>query len=523
MSTRQHFLFLLVTIFVSLVLCGELIEVNSTTIGEAKIGRIWLALGVLFSEWIMYLFIHEYCEFKRNNLIVYTLLVIHVFCFAMVQANNTYHLYYAKMDFKIVNGYGHIITEPGFACYLHRVVIAYYVVAIPYICIDYYKKHKTKKGIKTALLLSLCIIIPAIGYIVSVVGVFGVYDITPIAYVISLIISFIMLINKRLFDTLEVARSNLISNLGDAVIVLDGDLQILYMNNKAKDIFPDVDDNFETCNMIATLCAKATLQYENDGKTYNLRMTNIHNGRKISGYTLVFSDVTELVDYAGQLEEQVKSKVSEIERIQHQVLISFANMIEMRDGMTGQHVKRTSEYVRVLIEGLIKRQMYKDELTEESSGIIISAAALHDIGKIAISDMILQKPGKLTNDEFEIIKTHSEIGGYIIDEVLKEVGNNAYLAEARKMAMHHHEKWDGSGYPDKLSGDSIPLSARIMAIADVFDALISKRQYKDAFSLDKAFYIIEESSGSHFDPELVAVFLEERPQIETVVEKLKDE
>ena len=134
--------------------------------------------------------------------------------------------------------------------------------------------------------------------------------------------------------------------------------------------------------------------------------------------------------------------------------------------------------------------------------------------------MILQKPASLTAEEFEVIKTHSEIGGQMIDEILTEVGDNDYLGEAKKMAVFHHERWDGTGYPKGLAGDEIPLAARIMAVADVFDALISERQYKRAYTMDEAFAIIEASRGSHFDPVVAGVFLELRPEIEKVVARL---
>lgn len=151
------------------------------------------------------------------------------------------------------------------------------------------------------------------------------------------------------------------------------------------------------------------------------------------------------------------------------------------------------------------------------------AAPLHDIGKINISDTVLNKPGRLTAEEFEIIKTHSAEGGKIIRQTLTNIESEEYLKMAEDMAMYHHEKWNGSGYPAHLAGEQIPLAARIMAVVDVFDALTSKRVYKDAFSIDKAFQIMEESSGSHFDPAIVGEFLSMRDEIEAIMVILQDQ
>lgn len=201
-------------------------------------------------------------------------------------------------------------------------------------------------------------------------------------------------------------------------------------------------------------------------------------------------------------------------RLQDGVIISIANLIEDRDLETGEHVKRTSFYVELLARKAKADGVYGDILTEEYIERLAKAAPLHDIGKISVSDSILLKPGKLTSEEFEKMKSHASEGGKIIRQVFGELEDEEYVVMAADVARSHHEKWDGSGYGLGLVGDDIPLCARIMAIADVFDALVSKRCYKEAFPLDKAFEIIAESTGSHFDPKLAEVFLKLRPEIE---------
>lgn len=202
----------------------------------------------------------------------------------------------------------------------------------------------------------------------------------------------------------------------------------------------------------------------------------------------------------------------EVLKLQKHVIVGMANLIESRDGETGEHVKRTSDYVEMISKYLLSEGSYEqmDATYQEN---MVKAAPLHDIGKIKVPDSILQKPGKLTPEEFEIIKQHATKGGEIIYSIMRNIEEKEYLDIAHDVAMYHHEKWDGSGYPEGLKGENIPLCARIMAIADVFDALVSKRCYKEAFPFERAYEMIEESSGTHFDPQIVEVFVKLKPEI----------
>lgn len=222
----------------------------------------------------------------------------------------------------------------------------------------------------------------------------------------------------------------------------------------------------------------------------------------------------EIEEYRKDLEGIVRRQTAKIEKIQREIIISLANMIESRDDNTGQHVKRTSQYVEMIVNELKNRNMYEEIINDAYVYNLIKAAPMHDIGKIKIPDQVLQKPGKLTEEEFEIMKQHSSEGGKIIRKIMTQIEEEEYIEVAYNVATYHHEKWNGKGYPEGIAGENIPLEARIMAVADVFDALISKRCYKEAMSLDKAFEIIEESENEHFDPQIAQVFLELRPQIE---------
>lgn len=233
-----------------------------------------------------------------------------------------------------------------------------------------------------------------------------------------------------------------------------------------------------------------------------------------------------LEKYKVGLEKEIKEKTrvlqnhnEKIINIQNNTIIGMANLIENRDGDTGEHIKRTSFYVRELALSAKRHGYCRDILTEHYIDLLVKAAPMHDIGKISVPDSILQKPGKLTKEEFEIIKRHAAEGGRIVREVLGQIEEKEYVDIAAEVASAHHEKWDGSGYPLGLAGDKIPLSARIMALADVFDALVSERCYKPPLTPDEAFLIIESSAGTHFDPTLTKLFLDLREKICTLLEE----
>lgn len=202
-----------------------------------------------------------------------------------------------------------------------------------------------------------------------------------------------------------------------------------------------------------------------------------------------------------------------------EMIMGFGTLVENKDGSTGGHIRRTTAYVKLLSEELCRRGLYRDVLTRDYLRCLERAASMHDIGKIAIPDHILQKPGRLTQEEYAVMKTHAVRGGEIVRETFGHLDEEQYERLAYLVVRYHHERWDGSGYPEGLRGENIPLCARIMAVADVFDAVSAKRCYRDAMPLDACFRIIEEGSGRDFDPVLAEVFLEMRDRVEAIYEK----
>jgi len=216
--------------------------------------------------------------------------------------------------------------------------------------------------------------------------------------------------------------------------------------------------------------------------------------------------ITERTAIINERTEMLKQRTEKLLRLQNSMISVLASMVENRDKLTGEHISRTTKFIKILIDAMVERGLYKEEMSDWDFDVVISSARMHDLGKITVTDLILNKPGKLTEEEFEIIKTHAAEGEKIIDDIMSESGDEAFLQSAKLFAGYHHERWDGMGYPRGLKGKDIPLQGRIMAIADVYDALVSDRSYKNAFPHEKAVEIILESRGKQFDPQIVDVF-----------------
>lgn len=249
----------------------------------------------------------------------------------------------------------------------------------------------------------------------------------------------------------------------------------------------------------------------------HFRTLRIETGDEIENLYHSFSmTIEETVRYIASIQEQ--SQV--INRMQNGLILVLADMVESRDQCTGDHVRKTAAYCRIILEQLRKDGLFTDLLTDEYIDDVVNSAPLHDIGKIKVSDAILNKPGKLTDEEFEEMKKHTLAGNEIIQQAMELVSSDTgYLREAKNLATYHHEKWNGKGYPMGLAGEDIPLSARVMAVADVFDALVSRRSYKEPFSFEKAMSIIDEGSGNHFDPRVVKAFDEVKDQAKEISER----
>jgi len=237
--------------------------------------------------------------------------------------------------------------------------------------------------------------------------------------------------------------------------------------------------------------------------------------KRIELHLIIVSQKNELVDFNENLQEKVDAKTKTVVELQNAILTTMTKLVDCRDDITGGHILRTQRYMEAFLNESIKENYYNNELLSCDIDHLILSTQLHDVGKIAIKDSILLKPGKLTAEEFDEVKKHAKFGEDVITEIQESSTDHKFLEYAKILAGTHHEKWDGSGYPRGLKGEEIPLLGRIMAIVDVYDALVSDRPYKQGFSHEKSVSIIVEGKGSHFDPELVDLFL-------TVADKFKN-
>jgi len=253
-----------------------------------------------------------------------------------------------------------------------------------------------------------------------------------------------------------------------------------------------------------------------DKKTGKLTSLDIHTGDEIEE---LYESISRMATGIDEQIRELRYYASSTAQMQNGLIMTMADMVENRDSDTGAHIQKTAAYVRIILEGLKKKGYYHEKLSSKYISDVVMSAPLHDVGKINIPDAILNKPGKLTDEEYEIMKTHTTAGKQIIENAINKVQGENYLKEARNMAAYHHERWDGKGYPEGLREEVIPLSARVMAVADVFDALASPRIYKPAFPFEKAIGIIEEGSGTQFDPKCVEVFLESLDEVKAVLKK----
>jgi len=229
--------------------------------------------------------------------------------------------------------------------------------------------------------------------------------------------------------------------------------------------------------------------------------------KRVDVHVLVESQKKELQHINENLQQIVEEKTEAVLELQNAVLKTMSNLVEYRDDVTGGHVERTEHFLQLLMAEMLNQKVYHDVLETWDLKLFLQSAQLHDVGKIAIRDNILMKPGPLTKDEFEEMKKHTTFGEKVIEKIQQSSRESVFLTHAKIMAGTHHEKWAGAGYPRGISGANIPLQGRLMALVDVYDALISERPYKKAFTPDEAMKIIREGSGVQFDPALVEVFI----------------
>ena len=360
-------------------------------------------------------------------------------------------------------------------------------------------------------------------------------ELVPASFTLAMLVYLIIVHRICLYDITDIAIDSLVQTGDTGFVSVDFKGNYLGSNTTAKAIMPELNELTvdrpvaRDSNMDRTIVAwlnafnndeaENTFLLERDGRFYQIQVGYLFDGYRKRGYQLFITDDTPdrqyinlLGNFNTELKREVDEKTAHIVAMHDNLILSMATMVESRDNSTGGHIRRTSEGVRLLTEQIRSDDAFG--LSEEFCKKLIKAAPMHDLGKIAVDDAVLRKPGRFTPEEFEKMKAHAAEGARIVHEVLKDTDDADFRRIAENVAHYHHERWDGSGYPEGLKGEAIPIEARIMAIADVYDALVSKRIYKESMPFDQAHAIIMEGMGRHFDAKLEPYYLRARPNLE---------
>ncbi len=364
-------------------------------------------------------------------------------------------------------------------------------------------------------------------------------EILPAGYVLAQIVYLVIAHYTCLYEVSDVAVDSINESGTTGFISFDFKYNYLGSNPTARKIFLNlneliVDYPLKRSQTLNDLFLPQIKKFENDEKqdrfyyqkddmTYQVIINYLIHDQKKHGYQLIVTDDTQNQNYISllnhfndELEDEVERKTADVVKMHNRLLRSMAKLVESRDNSTGGHIVRTSDVVEILMGEIVKDKEFVEQnrITDTFVKNIIKAAPLHDIGKIAVPDAILQTQKRYTPAEFEKMKVHAAKGAEILYSILEDTNDEEFRKMAENVAHYHHERMDGSGYPEGLKGEEIPLEARIMAIADVYDALVSKRCYKDSMSFEKADSIMMDSMGKHFDIRLKIFYLAARPKIE---------
>ena len=526
--------------FIPIVNLGYYILASSQTVPEAILGIKISYLGGYAHIFIMYA-IFNLCNLNIKKSIKLILLGISTFFFLSSLSIGSSSIFYKSISGEIVGNNLILHKEYGILHTLYYIQILIYMVIT--ICATIYAFRKKNDVSRCNLRYMLaCEAIPVLTFFIGRLFHLKV-DLLPLSYVLSEAV--LLMISRRivLYDVTETVIETIALNGKTGFVSFDDSFNYLGSNQLAKNIYPElkelkVDDSVLQHPKLSrdvidnirkyVINPKKNSFLKNFGEQiYQVDINRLYDGRVNRGYILYMQDDTKdqkyislLNGFNDKLRDEVNQKTENIVAMHNKLILSMAAMVESRDNSTGGHIKRTSDVVNILIEE-IQKDKSDDRLilTNEFCYNIIKAAPMHDLGKIAVDDAVLRKPGRFTDEEFEKMKTHAEEGARIVHEILKDTDDQVFHILAENVAHYHHERWDGSGYPKGLKGEEIPLEARIMAVADVYDALVSKRVYKEAMSFEKADSIMMESFGKHFDKQLEKYYVAARSKLEDYYSK----
>ena len=536
MMWHKHFdvHFTLIFVFLPISILGTYMLSVSSNLEEALLANRILYLGPCFGVPFLSLMIFYLCRVNVNRVIKAILLLMNSAIYASVLLPpGTAFSIYDSCSFEIKDGTGNLIKDYG---QMHKLFIIMLIVyAVMCLCVLTYAFFRKKEASRMTILLLFVLEILSTGSYFARRLFDMPIEPTPFVYVLGQLIILFIVYRIGLYDVNDSGIDSLVERGNTGFISFDYKLRYLGSNETAKKFWPEIErlrvdrsvEEFPEFKDTAVKWihrfvhdeSKNEYHFEKDGKNYQVDVNYLYDGRRRRGYQFFITDDTadqeyiKLISrYNDELNEEVEEKTRHIVKMHDNLILSMATMVESRDNSTGGHIRRTSTCVKLLIDEMKKDNV--PELTDEFCKNVIKAAPMHDLGKIAVDDAVLRKPGKFTPEEFEKMKKHAPEGAKIVHEILKDTDDESFRVIAENVAHYHHERWDGSGYPSGLKGEQIPLEARIMAIADVYDALVSKRVYKERMSFEQADSIIMEGMGKHFDKGLEKYYVAARPHLE---------
>ncbi len=536
--------FTMIFTLVPIACLGYFLFSQSENLREAVAAVKIIYLGGCFLQLFIVLNIFGLCKIRIGKRLRTLLFGICLLLYLPVLNLGYGSSFYKSISFTVQNGNPLLLKEYGAAhTLIYAAFFVFFAVGISAVVYSWIRKKQVPRTVLGLLVFP---------YIICVLSFFLIRQIipqiefVPVGYVLAEIIFLIIAYRVNLYDVSDTVIDSMVREQGIGYVSFDFKNRYLGSNHTAQCILPELkdtalDERFGEKPAHQTIRQLLDRFRENpeqntclypvpgagsdDDRIYTAKVNYLYDSDRKRGYIITFTDDTanqkyiRLLDtYNEDLRQKVEDKTRHIVEMHDNLIMSLAMMVESRDNSTGGHIKRTSEGVRILIEEITRDQTL--QLPEDFCRAVIKAAPMHDLGKINVDDAVLRKPGKFTEEEFAKMKHHTTEGARVIHEILRQTDDELFKTIAENVAHYHHERWDGSGYPAGLAGEKIPLEARIMAIADVYDALVSKRVYKEAFDFAKADRIIMEGMGSQFDPQLKEAYVHARPRLEAYYRNL---
>ena len=523
----------LVFVLVPVVNLGYCLFSRSQTLGEALLANVLTYISGCYLLPIMMFTVFSLCHIRLPRWISVGLLAVNTALFICQLYNGASGLIYRSVDFQRTEDSLVFTKVYGPVHVLYYIMIfACFLASIGAMVYSYLRKKQVSRKLICLLFL------PVILSIISFFGgrrLFKGIELIPLSLTLALVVYLIIVDKMCLYDVTDTAIDSLVQNGDTGFVSVDFKLNYLGSNATAKAVLPELNGLTvdrplaRVPSMKDTLLAwleafrgneaDNTTLLERNNRIYQIQVGYLFDGHRARGYQLFIIDDTPdrqyinlLANFNDELKREVDEKTAHIVAMHDNLILSMATMVESRDNSTGGHIRRTSEGVRLLAAEIQADGAFA--LSDDFCQDLIKAAPMHDLGKIAVDDAVLRKPGRFTPEEFEKMKAHAAEGARIVHEILKGTDDPDFKRIAENVAHFHHERWDGSGYPEGLKGEEIPIEARIMAIADVYDALVSKRVYKESMPFDQANAIIIEGMGKHFDARLEPYYLRARPKLE---------